>query len=103
MACRAARPAASREYRLEPYQRRCPHCGGPAHVAYHSRRTIMTLDGLYRLVLAVRRCQDAACARYRQPYRREEEGGWALPHGEFGLDVIALVGTLLLQLHLANR
>jgi hypothetical protein len=26
--------------------------------------------------------------------RPEEEGRWALPHGEFGLDVIALVGTL---------
>jgi hypothetical protein len=26
-----------------------------------------------------------------------EEGGWALPHGEFGLDVIALVGTLRYQ------
>ncbi len=26
--------------------------------------------------------------------RPEEEGGWALPHGEFGLDVIALVGAL---------
>jgi hypothetical protein len=94
MARRAGRPAASHEYRLEPYQRRCPHCGGPAHVAYHSRRTIMTLDGLYRLVLAVRRCQDATCPLYHQPYRPEEEGGWALPHGEFGLDVIALVGTL---------
>jgi len=23
----------------------------------------------------------------------EEEGRWALPHGEFGLDLIALVGT----------
>ncbi len=94
MARRTARPAASNEYRLEPYQRRCPHCGGPAHVAYHSRRTIMTLDGLYRLVLAVRRCREATCPLYRQPYRPEEEGGWALPHGEFGLDVIALVGTL---------
>jgi hypothetical protein len=31
---------------------------------------------------------------YRRPYRPEEEGGWALPHGEFGLDVIALVGAL---------
>jgi hypothetical protein len=99
MARRAARPAAPREYRLEPYQRRCPHCGGPAHVAYHSRRTIMTLDGLYRLVLAVRRCQDAACPRYRRPYRPEEEGGWALPHGEFGLDVIALVGALRFAEH----
>jgi hypothetical protein len=25
------------------------------------------------------------------------EGKWALPHGEFGLDVIALVGTLRYQ------
>src|SRR5256884_227929 len=29
--------------------------------------------------------------------RPEEEGGWALPHGEFGLDVIALVGVLRYQ------
>ena len=94
MARRTARPAAPHEYRLEPYQRRCVHCDGPAHIAYHSRRTLMTLDGLYRLVLAVRRCQDATCPLYHQPYRPEEEGGWALPHGEFGLDVIALVGAL---------
>ena len=94
MARRQARPAAPREYRLEPYQRRCAHCGGAAHVAYHSRRTVMTLDGLYRLVLAVRRCQEPSCPLYHRPYRPEEEGGWALPHGEFGLDVIALVGAL---------
>jgi hypothetical protein len=99
MARRHARPAAPRQYHLEPYQRRCPHCGGPAHVAYHSRRTIATLDGLYRLVLAVRRCQDAGCPRYHQPYRPEEEGHWALPHGEFGLDVIALVGALRFAEH----
>jgi hypothetical protein len=28
-----------------------------------------------------------------------EEGKWALPHGEFGLDVIALVGTLRYTSH----
>ncbi|HSH76916.1 MAG TPA: ISNCY family transposase [Herpetosiphonaceae bacterium] len=63
-------------------------------MAYRSRRTVATLDGLYRLVLAVRRCQEPTCPLYRRPYRPEEEGGWALPHGEFGLDVIALVGAL---------
>src|SRR3954464_291140 len=94
MARRTARPAAARQYRLEPYQRRCPHCGGPARVAYHDRRTVATLDGLYDLVLVVRLCRDPACPWYRRPYRPEEEGGWALPHGEFGLDVIALVGAL---------
>jgi hypothetical protein len=94
MARRQARPAAPHQYRLEPYQRRCAACGGPAHVAYHSRRTVATLDGLYRLTLVVRQCREPACALYRRAYRPEEEGHWALPQGEFGPDVIALVGAL---------
>src|SRR2546423_5200676 len=94
MARRTARPAAPRQYQLEPYQRRCPRCGGGARVAYHDQRTVATLDGLYHLVLVVRLCRNPACPLYRQPYRPEEEGGWALPHGEFGLDVVALVGAL---------
>ncbi len=99
MARRQARPAAARAYRLEPYQRRCADCGGPAHVAYHSRRTVATLDGLYALTLVVRHCQDPACPLYRRAYRPEEEGHWALPQGEFGLDVIALVGALRFAEH----
>jgi len=35
-----------------------------------------------------------ACALYHEPHRPEEEGAFALPQGEFGLDVIALVGAL---------
>jgi hypothetical protein len=34
------------------------------------------------------------CASSRKLCRPEEEGAWALPHGEFGFDVIALVGQL---------
>ncbi len=94
MARRTARPTAPRSYRLEPEQPRCPHCGGGARVAYHDRRTVATLDGLYDLTVVVRLCREPACPWYRRPYRPEEEGGWALPHGEFGLDVIALVGAL---------
>jgi len=94
MARRTARPAAPRSYRLEPEHPQCPHCGAVARVAYHDHRTVATLDGLYDLTLVVRLCRDPACPWYRRPYRPEEEGGWALPHGEFGLDVIALVGTL---------
>ena len=94
MARRQARPAAPRQYLLEPERTRCVHCGGAAHVAYHSHRTVATLDGRYRLILTVRRCQDPTCPLYHLAYRPEEEGGWALPHGEFGLDVIALVGAL---------
>lgn len=94
MSRRHARPAAERQVRLEPLQRRCPHCAGPAHVAYHSRRTVVTLDGLCRLTVVVRRCRDAACRRQHGAYRPEAEGAWALPQAEFGLDVTALVGAL---------
>jgi hypothetical protein len=34
------------------------------------------------------------CELYHEPHRPEEEGAFALPQGEFGLDVIALVGAL---------
>lgn len=61
-------------------------------MAYRTRRTILTLDGLWQLTLAIRRCHNPDCPRYHAPYRPEEEGRWALPHGEFGLDVIALIG-----------
>src|SRR5919199_70284 len=78
MARRQARPAAPHAYRLEPYQRRCPACGGTARVAYHDARTVATLDGLYRLTLVVRRCHDPACPRYPRPYRPQGEGGRGL-------------------------
>jgi mutator family transposase len=61
-------------------------------VAYTYRRTVVRLDGLWRLVLRVRRCGNAACVRYHQAYGPEEAGAWVLPQGEFGLDIIAQIG-----------
>ncbi len=49
---------------------------------------------MVRLRLVVRRCVNRDCALYHEPHRPEEEGAFALPQGEFGLDVIALVGAL---------
>jgi len=68
-------------------------------VAYHAHRTITTLRGLYRLTIVVRSCRNERCPRYRQAYRPEAEGRWALPHGECGLDLITLVGTLRYREH----
>lgn len=99
MARRHRRPPADDERTLRPLDTRCPICGGLAAVAYHSHRTVATLNGLCRLTLVVRRCRDAACPRYRRPYRPEAEGAIALPHGEFGLDLIALVGALRFAQH----
>jgi hypothetical protein len=61
--------------------------------AYHNYRTLTTLEAVLRLTLQIRRCLNATCPQFRKPYRPEAEGRLALPKHEFGLDVIAWVGT----------
>jgi hypothetical protein len=92
MGRRAGRPPAGRELVLSPKREKCLECGRFMRVAYTYRRTVVRLDGLWRLVLRVRRCGTPTCPRYHQAYGPEEAGAWALPQGEFGLDVIAQVG-----------
>ena len=94
MARREARPPAEREVRLTPLSKQCVNCGEWLWVAYHAQRTLMTFRGLVRLTLVVRRCRNTECELYHLPYRSEEEGAWALPHGEFGLDIITVIGQL---------
>ena len=94
MARRTKRPPVTRTLSLEPISRSCSACGGTLWAGYDTARTITTLDDVCRLTLSVRRCHNSLCARYRLPVRPEEEGTWALPNGEFGLDVIALIGSL---------
>src|SRR5215469_2072815 len=93
------RARAEQQERLTPQRKTCIECSHPMWVAYHAERTVLTLQGLRRLTLVVRRCRNQECPRYHQPYRPEEEGRWALPHGEYGLDVIALVGMLRYRHH----
>ncbi len=97
MARKQARPPATQQMTLEPLQKTCRACGSRMRMGHHSHRTVTTLVGVTRLTLKVYRCRNQECPRYHQPTRPEEEGGWALPHGEFGLDVIALVGALRYQ------
>jgi hypothetical protein len=93
------RPAAHTEHHLVTCHEHCWNCGEPMWVAYTKQRKLMTLDGLIRLHLPVRRCRNPACSRFHRPYRPEAEGTYALPHGEFGLDVIALIGSLRFAQH----
>ena len=67
--------------------------------AYHNYRTITTLEDVVHLTLQIRRCLNRACPHFRRPYRPEAEGRLALPGHEFGLDVIAWVGTLRYAQH----
>ena len=90
---RTARAEATHAITLTPLKEQCEQCGQPLWVGYHAHRTVTRLDGLWKLTVVVRRCVQPECPRYHVAYRPEEEGSWALPHGEFGLEVIALIGS----------
>src|SRR5690242_19822640 len=94
MARRNARPQPDHTLELPALTRTCPTCGAPLWAAYKTQRSVTTLDGTVRLRLQVRRCRQPHCPRRAVPLRPEQEGRFALPEHEFGLDVIALVGTL---------
>ena len=88
------RPRPDRGQSLSPITVDCPECQHRTHADYSNFRTVTTLDGVVRLTLTIRRCPNPDCRRFLRPYRPEAESHFALPHHEFGLDVIALVGQL---------
>ena len=94
MARKAPRPEPSSTQDLSPLRTDCPHCGRLTWADYSNRRTVATLAGLTRLNLSIRRCHNPDCPAHLRPYRPEAEGRFALPHHEFGLDVVALAGSL---------
>jgi hypothetical protein len=94
MARRSIRERPDREEVLWPVQTACPACGRAMRLRYDNYRTLVTLSGPVRLRLKIRRCEAVDCSQHHRPYRPEAEGALALPEHEFGLDVIALVGTL---------
>ena len=93
MARRHSKPTPNVSRLLVAQRRTCVGCGGPLWSAYWQERSILSLAGQLRLRLQIRRCTTYGCTLFGRPYRPEEEGGYALPHGEIGLDVIASVGA----------
>lgn len=99
MARKAARPRPTAHQTLESLTDRCPDCGGYLRCDYRNHRTITCLGQILQLHLSIRRCHNPACPRYCRPYRPEAEGSLALPGHEFGLEVIALIGSLRYRQH----
>src|SRR5512133_3667166 len=99
MSRRWCRVKSADEQILVPIRSACPECGRAMRIRYSNRRAIVSLRGLVRLRLKIRRCEDRSCGRYHRAWRPEAEGALALPQHEFGLDVIALVGSLRYREH----
>src|SRR5438270_13375170 len=91
---RSARPRPDRTLDLPAHTTTCPTCSGPLWSAASARRSVVTLEGLVQLRLQIRSCRNPDCPRHRACLRPEQEGRFALPQHEFGLDVIALIGRL---------
>jgi hypothetical protein len=64
-----------------------------------TRRTVVTLEGVIRLIHAGYRCPDAQCDGYRRTYRSVEADALALPGMTYGLDIVLLGGRLRLSQH----
>ncbi|GHO65059.1 hypothetical protein KSC_039510 [Ktedonobacter sp. SOSP1-52] len=99
MARRTRRPEATQKIALTPLKKQCEACGQPLGVAYHGHRDVTTLSGQWHLTLVIHQCAQPDCPNYHQRRRPEEEGRWALPHGEFGLEIIALIGQWRFREH----
>lgn len=99
MSRRTARAEAVTEHRLNNFLTTCAACGQPMFVAYVKARKLMTLNGLVKLRLQIRRCENDACERFRHICHPACEGRWALPEQEFGLDVMLRVGQLRYREH----
>src|SRR4051794_41636414 len=99
MSRRWCRVKSADEQILVPLRSACPECGWAMRIRYGNHRSIVSLRGLVRLRLKIRRCESRRCGRYHQAWRREAEAALPLPQHEFGVDVIALVGAVLYREH----
>lgn len=99
MARQHPRPPATTHRHLQPLSTQCWVCGRGLWIVDTPSRTVATLAGLVQYTLTIRSCPNPECERFRRPYHPEAEGRLALPHGEFGLDVIAFVGAQRYQEH----
>ena len=64
-----------------------------------SRRTVVTLQAVIKLIHAGYRCPDPQCLGRSRIYRSVEADALALPGFTYGLDIVVLVGQLHLGKH----
>lgn len=86
MGGKTAREEATEERRLRPETMQCRKCGRRLRLQYTAWRKVAMLGGMVHLKVSIGRCENS---RYHVPTPPLEEGHVALPHDEYGLDVLA--------------
>src|SRR6266702_4999932 len=83
-----------------PVEHECPECHRTLRQAITlTRRTVIRLDGVIRLIHAGYRCPDAQCPGHQRTYRSLAADALALPGMTYGLDIVRLLGRLHLSQH----
>src|SRR5947209_18995165 len=83
-----------------PAEHECPECHRTLRQAMRlTRRTVITLQEVIRLIHAGYRCPDPQCPGHQRTYRSPSADALALPGFTFGLDIVLLVGQLRLGKH----
>jgi hypothetical protein len=83
-----------------PVEHECPECHRTLRQAMTlTRRTVITLEEVIKLIHAGYRCPDPQCAGHQRTYRSVEADALALPGFTYGLDIVVLVGRLHLSQH----
>lgn len=78
-----------------PVEQECPQCHRTLRQAMTlARRTVITLQGVIRLIHAGYRCPDVQCPGHERTYRSPAADALALPGLTYGLDVVVLAGHL---------
>ena len=92
-------PQVSRRW-YRPSEHKCLVCQRTLRQAMTlTRRTVITLEGVVRLIHAGYRCPNPQCEGQRRTYRSVQADALALPGMTYGLDVVLLVGRLRLGEH----
>jgi transposase len=83
-----------------PAEHECPVCHRTLRQAMTlTRRTVVTLEGVIKLIHAGYRCPDRQCPGSQRTYRNAAAEALALPGFTYGLDIVLLVGQLHLGKH----
>src|SRR6266487_65901 len=78
-----------------PVEHECLDCHRTLREAIAlSRRTVITLQGVFKLNHAGYRCPDPQCGGHQRTYRSAAADALALPGFTFGVDIVLLVGRL---------
>src|SRR5260221_8040476 len=92
-------PNVSRRW-YRPIEHECSVCQRTLRQAMTlTRRTVITLEGVIKLIHAGYRCPDTQCEGQRRTYRSLQADALALPGMTYGLDIVLLVGRLRLSEH----